>query len=602
MAKDRVATVRGIFLRPTVSKNNRYYSKGVIEGAVSKMQERLQSNEGMPLTMATSHASAATGSALTTVGRITGVSLLPDGSAAFEADIPDTSAGRDLAALVTSTTPYLKGVSIRGRWLSDPYETKVDGKVVQTGAALEVSGIDWTHSPGIEGAEIFSAEAAESYRSANPLGIWETVEATAFIDESLETSPDFVESDGRREQISDALESLVDLLVGEAGDAPGTGKKPYGNTVYADNGYQSDKKKRYPIDSAAHVRAAWSYINQGKNSGKYSSKQLANIKSKIKRAAKKFGIDIASESQILIDDIQSALEAYASTCITNGAGSIRVSGYTDDGGKLPGMAARIAYAAMTALNVLDPDSDGDIDLSTPTGSDSSSSEGATNGQPTDNNMESSTCPKCGAAVAQTITVCPTCGEPIVNAEAHAEGTESTEAIVADETNTQTAPALSEDDLNKITAGVVEALKALVPAPAAAPAEGGETTTTEETSTETPAGGETAPANESDTISRKKAKQMAKKAAEQAAELATAATTEAMIGELRKQGVAFREGTSLSGASESAGADDEVDYRAIAKMSNEEFKRFASPRVMSDPAVRRLNDRVMERAGGSTLYE
>lgn len=52
----------------------------------------------------------------------------------------------------------------------------------------------------------------------------------------------------------------------------------------------------------------------------------------------------------------------------------------------------------------------------------------------------------------------------------------------------------------------------------------------------------------------------------------------------------------------AGADDEVDYRAIAKMSNEEFKRFASPRVMSDPAVRRLNDRVMEHAGGSTLYE
>src|SRR6185312_5147778 len=37
-------------------------------------------------------------------------------------------------------------------------------------------------------------------------------------------------------------------------------KTPYGDVAYADPGYQSDKKKRYPIDSADHVRAAWSYI------------------------------------------------------------------------------------------------------------------------------------------------------------------------------------------------------------------------------------------------------------------------------------------------------------------------------------------------------
>ena len=38
--------------------------------------------------------------------------------------------------------------------------------------------------------------------------------------------------------------------------------KPYGKVSYADPGYQEDGKARYPIDSAAHCRAAWSYINQ----------------------------------------------------------------------------------------------------------------------------------------------------------------------------------------------------------------------------------------------------------------------------------------------------------------------------------------------------
>ena len=70
---------------------------------------------------------------------------------------------------------------------------------------------------------------------------------------------------------------------------------PYGDVEYADPGYQSDKKKRYPIDTAAHTRAAWSYINQSDNAGAYSSEQLANIKGRIRAAAKKFGIEISDD-------------------------------------------------------------------------------------------------------------------------------------------------------------------------------------------------------------------------------------------------------------------------------------------------------------------
>lgn len=69
-------------------------------------------------------------------------------------------------------------------------------------------------------------------------------------------------------------------------------KKPYGNVTYADPGYQSDGKARYPIDSEEHVRAAWSYINQSDNAGKYSSSQLSAIKGRIRAAAKKYGIQI----------------------------------------------------------------------------------------------------------------------------------------------------------------------------------------------------------------------------------------------------------------------------------------------------------------------
>ena len=124
------------------------------------------------------------------------------------------------------------------------------------------------------------------------------------------------------------LHAVADLLA-EAGNAPGDGSKPYGDVTYADPGYQKDKKKRYPINTAAHVRAAWSYINQAKNQGAYSSAQLARIKSRIKSAAKKFNINISEELDTLAADIQDLLEAYACMSIDNGGGSVSVSGYTD---------------------------------------------------------------------------------------------------------------------------------------------------------------------------------------------------------------------------------------------------------------------------------
>lgn len=64
-------------------------------------------------------------------------------------------------------------------------------------------------------------------------------------------------------------------------------KEPYGDVHYADPGYKADKKKRYPIDTAEHIRAAWSYINQEKNHAGYNSGEVSKIKSRIVSAWKK---------------------------------------------------------------------------------------------------------------------------------------------------------------------------------------------------------------------------------------------------------------------------------------------------------------------------
>lgn len=72
---------------------------------------------------------------------------------------------------------------------------------------------------------------------------------------------------------------------------------PYGNVSYADPGYQKDGVKRYPLDSEAHVRAAWSYINMPRNASQYTADQLAQIKARIVAAGQKYGIKFSSDSR-----------------------------------------------------------------------------------------------------------------------------------------------------------------------------------------------------------------------------------------------------------------------------------------------------------------
>ncbi len=66
------------------------------------------------------------------------------------------------------------------------------------------------------------------------------------------------------------------------------GEDKYGNVQFAD-----PVNNKYPVDSAEHVRAAWSYINQNDNAAKYDKDDVEKIKERIKRAAKKHGVEIS---------------------------------------------------------------------------------------------------------------------------------------------------------------------------------------------------------------------------------------------------------------------------------------------------------------------
>ena len=97
-------------------------------------------------------------------------------------------------------------------------------------------------------------------------------------------------------ETDDTNEGTGGTMTGGEMDRAADTKKPYGDVAYADPGYQSDKKKRYPVDTKDHAKAAWSYINKAKNAAKYTAQQLASIKSKIKSALSKFGVKVSSET------------------------------------------------------------------------------------------------------------------------------------------------------------------------------------------------------------------------------------------------------------------------------------------------------------------
>jgi hypothetical protein len=422
MAK-AIAHVSGVALKPGISRNNRLYTRQAIAHMVAQAQERIESGEGLamvdrtkgpapePITQRSHH--AADDDSLRIVGRVTHLSLDENGAARFKAAIADTPHGRTIASLLDTSdgqAPFLRNVSIRAGWVGDVRTILgKDNEVISAADALELDGLDYTASPGVPGAQVDSFEWA----SGAPGAPGETAGGRVLITESIleayvdtiteetpaaevapaappvtEAAPAAAVSEALAGDLRGTLRSALPLEqahtlrnglcvtctpVGEGGDAPGNGKLPYGDTAYADPGYQSDKQKRYPIDTKAHVKAALAYLAQKGNAAKYSAPQLKRVMGRIRAAAKKFGITVSAEGWSLTPATQVTeavvefmgephLAGSWSVNACNGPVSINLSSYCMDPADLDVVLRAAVDGACKALSALDPDMDGDVDV------------------------------------------------------------------------------------------------------------------------------------------------------------------------------------------------------------------------------------------------
>src|ERR1035437_6416253 len=428
--KDRCATVSGIFLKPSVSKNGRLYNAQNITAAVKRMTDKLASGADMPLTMNTSHAAANKDDALTTIGRITKVSLSPDFTATFEADIADTVAGKDIAALVTPKNPYIRGVSIRGAWLGEMRGVTVEGVEAITADDLEINGVDFTSRPGVDGAIITSALLSESILADDPALIYESVDDAEFFEDTIEDDVAVSEGDDGESDLLAAARAFVEL-------SEAKNPTPYGDVAYADNGFQADGKKRYPIDTKEHVKSAWAYVNVAENATKYTPAQLKRVKSRIKSAAKKFGINVVGESKQFRDEMQELLEAFSDDDTVTDFASLADRLATTAQVELYGTAEAIAY--LVGDGTVPDDGDDDNDMSPSTDND---------------NDAALFCTHCsdGTPLPNSALYCPTCGQPVPQAESVSTADDATESIE----HTQENPDMPTDTETAAAEAAVEA--------------------------------------------------------------------------------------------------------------------------------------------------
>jgi hypothetical protein len=75
---------------------------------------------------------------------------------------------------------------------------------------------------------------------------------------------------------------------------PAEGLDKYGKTLFAD-----PVNKKYPIDTAGRIKAAWSYIHQPSNAAKYTAAERRTIMSRIRKAAQARRVTLPDPDEFL---------------------------------------------------------------------------------------------------------------------------------------------------------------------------------------------------------------------------------------------------------------------------------------------------------------
>lgn len=384
MAK-ALAYVSGVALAPGVSRNGRLYTREAIGKAVQRAQQRIADGK-RPIGMYTHHETTNTREL---VGAVTKIWQEDDGSARYVSAIGDTRTGRDIANLVDpegDEPAFLRGVSIRGNWVGSPRrERNPDGSgFLETASDLEIGRLDWTSDPGVllAGVDSFRYAAQGGEESGERYAISESApEAlveTAITEEAMPAIPVTEAAPPAPEGVREALRAVFGEPVTEAATPAvskrGPGLSDDGGRVYADPGYQKDKKQRYDISTKAKAKAAYAFLSQPGNAKLYTPAQLKRVKGRIKAALGKFGVTVAAEGWTIDPAVlltEALVEYYGgdpdscgsySLSATNGPTTVTVCSYGLDPADLQVILAQACKGAGMALSAIDPDMDGDVDL------------------------------------------------------------------------------------------------------------------------------------------------------------------------------------------------------------------------------------------------
>ncbi|MBD0743593.1 hypothetical protein [Streptomyces sp. CBMA152] len=340
----RIATIHGTMLTPGVSRNKRLYSRELIAKAAARMTERIADPDGLPIVMRSHHEAGDDSTRI--VGRLTDVRVGEDGAARYRADLYDTAAGRDIAALVTGKDPALKSVSIHGYWLGPVKRVQYEGETVATGSDLEIDALDFTATPGVPGASVAVASYLDGRAPA------ESVDGRTAISESVEVT----------------LEPVTEEDPGEAYSA----KQKRDALAKGQAMKNASGDPSYPIKSKSDLRKAIKAVGRG---GADHDKIRAHIVARAKALGLTSMIPDTWNKDGSMKETTTRLgeirEYYpdgpgggAGFCIDayNGPISLTMRACGIEPAELRTITAAAMTVAVDALQAMDPDMDADIDV------------------------------------------------------------------------------------------------------------------------------------------------------------------------------------------------------------------------------------------------
>lgn len=360
-----LATISGVALAPGISRNRRLYTPELIAKAAKRMQERLSDPNGLPIVMRTHHDAGDDSAKI--VGRVTEVKVDNNKSLRYKADLYDTFHAREIANLVTPQQPALRSVSIHGYWVGDTKQIQTDEGMATTADDLEIDAIDFTASPGVDGAIIDGSGKATESGGVLRTPIREAMEASVTLLEEGSGWADIshtIPKEGWRMTRGVQYEGdLEEYWVQEAKYSADDMKSMLAKGHAMKN---ASGEPSYPIGDISDLKKAIRAVGRGK-AGHDAIRRHIIKRAKALGASNLIPDNWSSsgsnkESAVRLGEITEYYgDGGAGFCIDayNGPLCVTIRGCVSPD-ELRFAAQRAACAAMDAILTMDPDSDGDI--------------------------------------------------------------------------------------------------------------------------------------------------------------------------------------------------------------------------------------------------